>query len=248
MKKKNKAKILLLDIENSPLISYTWGIWEQDVIDVKEEWYILSCAYKWLGEKQTKVLSLPQFKNWKKDKKDDEGLVEVVWKLLDEADVVIAHNGNSFDIKKIYSRFLQHGMKPPTPFKQIDTLLIARKYFKFDSNKLDRLGQYLEIGRKIKHEGFPLWLGCMSGDKKSWSKMIKYNKNDVILLEKIYYKLLPYITNHPNVNLTLETVHNCPNCGSTNIQKKGTGINKVTTYQKMRCLGCGCWFKGVNIK
>lgn len=246
--KNKKAKILLFDIENSPLISYTWGIWEQNVIEVKEEWYVLSCAYKWLGDKNTKVLSLPQFKNWKKNKKDDSGLIEAIWELLNEADIVIAHNGNSFDVKKLYSRFLQHGMQPPKPFEKIDTLLIARKYFKFDSNKLDRLGQYLGVGRKVKHEGFPLWLGCMEGDMKSWKKMCIYNKQDVVLLEEVYYKLLPYITNHPNVNTTLQTIKNCPNCGSSKIHKKGYGVNKVSKYERLQCQNCSSWFKGNNIK
>ena len=235
--KKNKPKILFIDIENTPLISYTWGIWEQDVIEVKEEWYLLSCAYKWLDEKQTHVLSLPQFKNWKKDKKDDKGLVEAIWKLINEADIVIAHNGNSHDIKKIYSRFVQHELKPPSPFKPVDTLLIARRHFKFDSNKLDRLGQYLKVGRKQKNEGFPMWLECMRGDKKAWKKMCDYNKQDVILLEKVYLALLPYITNHPNIGIIIGERSICPNCGSKNLQSRGIKYGKRSWW----CKDCGSW-------
>jgi hypothetical protein len=238
MEKKAKSpKIVSIDIENTPLISYTWGIWEQDVIEVKEEWYLLSCGYKWLDEKGTHVLALPQFKNWKKDKKDDSALVKAIWDILNEADVVIAHNGNSHDIKKIYSRFVQHGLPPPKPFKQVDTLLIARRHFKFDSNKLDRLGQYLNVGRKLTHEGFSLWLGCMQGDMASWKKMIKYNKQDVILLEKVYKALLPYITNHPNLGIIIGERSVCPYCGSKDLQSRGVNYGKRSWF----CKDCRSW-------
>ena len=241
-----KPKILLYDIENTPLVSYTWGIWEQDVVEVKEEWYILSFAYKWLGEKTTYVRSLPDYPLYKKDPKNDRELMRTLWTLFNEADVVIGHNSNQHDDKKSNARFIQHGFMPPKPYQTVDTLKVARRYFKFDSNKLDRLGQYFNLGRKVSHEGFSLWLGCMSGDKKAWNKMRRYNKQDVILLEKIYKKMLPYITNHPNLSL-YKHILGCPNCGSGEAKKRGfalvKGGGKVTEKQRWQCKKCHSWYQ-----
>lgn len=241
-------KILFFDLENTPLITYTWGIWEQDVIEVKEEWYILCFAYKWLGEKETKVVALPDFKGYEKDKKNDEKLVNELWKLFDQAEVIIAHNGDQFDIKKANARFIQYGLQPPSHYQTIDTLKIARKHFKFDSNKLDYLGQYLKLGRKLPHTGKHLWFGCMEGDPKAWKLMMDYNKQDVILLEKVYLKLRGWATTSPNLNLVYGTINNCPGCGSDHITKAGTNRTRVALYQTYRCLNCGRRPQGERIE
>lgn len=241
-------KVLLFDIENSPLISYTWGIWEQNVVEVKEEWYILCFAYKWLGEKQTHFISLPDFESYEKNKKDDEALVKELHKLFEQAEVIIAHNGDAFDIKKANSRFIQHRLEPPSFYKTIDTLKIARRYFKFDSNKLDRLGQYLKVGRKEKNMDFSVWLGCMEGDLKVWKKMETYNKQDVVLLEKIYYKLRSWDLQSPNMNLVLGGIYSCPRCGSEHTQKRGVRHTKTCSYQSYQCMNCGGWSQGELIQ
>ena len=237
-------KILLFDIENTPLISYTWGIWEQDVIEVKEEWYILCFAYKWLGEKETHIVALPDFKEYKKDKKNDYFVVKKLHELFDQAEVIIAHNGDCFDIKKANARFIQHGFEPPAPYKTIDTLKVARRYFKFDSNKLDYLGQYLKIGRKLPHTGKHLWFGCMEGDMDSWKLMKKYNIQDVVLLEKVYYKLRGWQKTGINLNVILGGLTNCPRCNSDHMQKAGFDYPAINTYQSYRCLNCGARPRG----
>lgn len=237
----NKPKILLYDIETFANLAYVWGKYEQDVIAYKKEWYMLTFAYKWLGESTTHVLSLPDFKTWKKDKQDDVELVTALWNLFNEADVVIAHNGNSFDQKKANARFIAHKLPPPTPYKQIDTKLVAKRYFNFNSNKLDDLGNYFGLGRKINTGGFELWLGCASGDMKSWKKMCDYNKQDVVLLEKVYLKMLPWMDNHPNLALLTGEIHACPNCSSKKIVKRGVSMSRVSKYQRWQCNDCKGW-------
>ena len=135
-----KARILLYDIETSPNLAWVWGKYEQNVIEYDREWHMLCFAYKWLGDRTTHVLSLPDFKTYKRDPEDDKELVAALYALFDEADVVIAHNGDSFDQKKAHARFVYHNMTPPAPYKQIDTKKVAKRYFNFDSNKLDDLG------------------------------------------------------------------------------------------------------------
>ena len=235
----NSPKILIYDIETMANLAYVWGKYEQDVVAYEKEWYMLTFAWKWLGKKQTHVLSLPDFKTWKKDKQNDKELVHELWKLFDEADIVIAHNGNSFDQKKSNARFIAHGFAQPQPYQQIDTKLVAKRYFNFNSNKLDDLGNYLGIGRKINTGGFDLWLGCASGDMKAWNKMCRYNKQDVILLEKVYLKLRGWDTKHPNLSLFSENRNICRNCSSTNLYKHGFKRVKAGFRQQLHCIDCG---------
>lgn len=237
----NKPKILLFDIETAPNLGYVWGKYDQNVIDYKSEWYMLCFVAKWSDSKKLITSKLSDFKTFKKDKENDYGVVKALWNLLDECDILIGHNSKAFDEKKANARFVYHGLPPPSPYKTIDTLSVARKYFKFTSNKLDDLGKALGIGRKVPHEGFRLWLGCMNGDTKSWNKMIKYNKQDVLLLEKLYKKLQPWITNHPNIGLFTNQEYACPNCGSKHVIKRGYMYTKVNKFQRYVCKDCNAW-------
>jgi DNA polymerase elongation subunit (family B) len=243
---KQEPKILYFDIENTPNLSWTWGKWQQDVVAFEREWYMLSFAYKW-GDGRTQVLGLPDFKTYKKDPTNDVELVRKLWELIDEADIVIGHNIDAFDLKKANSRFLFHKLKPPSPYKTVDTLKIARKYFKLNSNKLGDLGELLGLGGKLDTGGISLWLGCMSGDTSSWRQMLRYNKKDVDLTHLVYHELKSWHQGHPNLNAYTGKEGVCPVCGSVHIQKRGLGHNKLTDYQRYQCKGCGSWWKGENI-
>lgn len=243
----NKPRILFYDIETTPLISYTWGIWEQDVIKIKQDWHVLSVAYKFKGDKKVKVLSLPMFGSYEKDRTNDKELMQNVWQLFNEADVVIGHNSDQFDNKKIMARFIKHGLPPPSPFKTVDTKKVAKRYFKFDSNKLNDLGKYLGLGEKLQTGGFDTWLGCMSGDDKAWAKMVKYNAQDVVLLEKVYDSMLPYMNNHPNFNVYQGTTHSCPNCGKDTLNRRGTAYTRTSSAQRYQCQSCRSWSLGNKI-
>ena len=234
-------RVLLFDIETMANKAFVWGKYEQDVLSFEKQSYMLTFSYKWLDEKKARVASLPDYKDYKKDKTNDKALCLDLWRLFDEADVVVGHNSESFDIKKANARFVQHGFPPPKPFKSVDTLKISRRYFKFESNKLDDLGQSLGVGRKIVHTGWDLWLGCAVRDEKSaWDKMAEYNKQDVLLLERVYLKLRPWMINHPNFNLYAETENFCPACGGK-LERRGYRFNRTTKYQQFKCLDCGSW-------
>lgn len=231
-----KPKILLLDLETSPLLSYTWETYETDVVKVVEDWYLLCFGYKWLGEKSVHVESL------KHGRKSEKELVKKLWNIFNEADIIVAHNLVNFDWKKSNAKFIEYGLTPPRPAKRIDTLKEARKYFKFTSSRLDALGELLEVGRKVKHPGFEMWEGFMAGDKKYIKLMEKYNKGDVVLLEKVYLKLRPWMK-HPNLNvLTLED--GCPNCGSLQMQNRGFSITSRGRRRRVQCQSCGAWASG----
>lgn len=238
-----KPRVLFYDIETSPNLGYSWGKWEQNIIAFKKEWELLSFAYKWKGEKKVHCLT-------RKDYPSEKALVREMWKIHNEADIVIAHNGDAFDQKKLKAKYVQHGFNPPQPAKTIDTLKIARANFAFNSNKLDDLGNILGLGRKEQTGGFQLWLDCMSGIKKAWAKMAKYNKQDVVLLERVYMKLRSWMPNHPNLNLYKEEDDRgaCPVCQSTKVQAQGIRVAVKTRKQRFQCQACGHWFTGKALK
>lgn len=242
IKKTPTPRILLFDIETTPNLSYVWGRWEQNVIENVEDWSMLSFAYKWLGDKNVRAFSLPDFNTYRSLTGDsDVFLIKELWKLFDEADIIVAHNGSQFDIKKANARFLIHGLRPPSPYKVIDTKIVAKAAFRFDSNRLDELGRQLGVGQKSDAGGFETWKGCMNGDAVAWKRMVEYNKRDVALLEKVYIRLRPWIKSFP---VTICSNGSCVHCGEDRLQKRGLGYTRISSYQRFQCNGCHAWSTG----
>lgn len=237
---KPPARVIFLDIETAPSVGWVWGKWEQNVLDFKEDGYTLSFCTKVLGEKGVLTKALPDYPNYDKDKKDDRNIIAELWEILNQADIVIAHNGDKFDLPWINARFVSLGFHPPSPYQIFDTLKVARKKFEFKSNKLDDLCRDLGIGRKIPHTGFNLWKACMDGDLKAWRQMKRYNKRDILLLEELYYRFRPWANTHPNVN---KGQQNCIRCGSDKIKQDGFRFTALRKKGKMHCLDCGGWFE-----
>jgi len=230
------VKTLLLDIETAPLTVHAWGLWDQRIglNQILDSGRTLCWAAKWLGDKKVMFDSVHY--------SEERGMVSRIHNLIDECDSVIHYNGTKFDIPTLNKAFLLHNMPPPAPYKQIDLLKTARRQFRFPSNKLDYVAQALGVGSKTRHKGHDLWVGCMNGVDADWKVMEKYNKQDVLLLEKVYNRLLPWIPNHPNVGLYNNiTEKACTNCGSVNVQKRGLSHSKVSTYQRYQCSDCGGW-------
>jgi hypothetical protein len=235
----DEVKILIWDIETAPSLGYVWGKWEQNVLAFEQEWYILTVAWKWLGEKTTHVLGLDDFDLYKKEPENDRELARLAWELFNEADIVVAHNGVAFDTKKAQARMILHGFDPPTSFKEVDTLQLARKSFAFTSNRLGDLCQQLGIGGKAETGGFETWLGCLRGDPKAWSRMKRYNRRDVAILEQLYLKLRPWSRSHPNLATISGRADACPKCGASDgFDSKGWAYTQVSKRQKLRCKAC----------
>jgi DNA polymerase elongation subunit (family B) len=240
-------RVCLFDIETAPSLGYFWGkLWETNIIGVESPWYMLCFSYKWLGKSKIYTHSLREYPGYNRDRENDKRLIKDLWKIFDEADVLIGHNGDRFDIRKTYARFIKHDMKPPAPCKTIDTLKAARRYFQFESNRLNDLGQYLGVGKKLANTGFDLWKRTMEGEDKAWEMMERYNRRDIVLLEKVYLKLRPYMANHPNLELYAEKA-GCPACQSNNVIRQGSRIAMNRRYQRFQCCDCGFWFRGAHI-
>lgn len=241
-------KVLLFDIETSPNLAFIWGKYEQDALgDFVKERQIISVAWKWLGEKQVHVLALPMLDSYKTKPEDNSQIIAKLHALMSEADILVGHNVDDFDDKMANSEFILYGLKPPPPHRTVDTLKFARHKFRFNSNKLGDLGKKLGLGVKVHTGGFSLWAGCMAGDKKSWDLMMRYNKQDVALLEKVYLKMRPWMKNHPNL-AAIERPAGCPACNSNQLERRGWIIGRTGQSPRFQCKDCGRWSKGSLVK
>lgn len=235
-----KPRILSLDLETTPLEAYAWGPkYECNLIEIIEHSRILSYSAKWLDGKHI-TKGWPDYKGYKKETLDDKAIVKDLWELVNQADIIIAQNGRDFDVKVMNARFLAHRLPPPAPYKLIDPKVEAKKYLRLPSYSLDDLCDYFNIGRKMEHEGFGLWLKCIAGDKFAWNRMKAYNKNDVIIMEKLYLILRPYMKSHPNLGMFTGKVV-CGKCGSSKIQARGLTFANTVKYHRWQCMDCGGW-------
>jgi len=236
-----KPKILVVDIETSPIEAYVWGLYDQNVSlnQIQKDWRIISWAAKWLDEKNVMQYDLS-------GGLDEADILCKLWWLFNEADIVIGQNSKQFDVKKINARFIQHGMKPPSSFQQIDTKLLAKKHFGFTSNSLEYMSDKLcKKYKKLKHKKFPgmeLWTECLKGNKKAWKAMAEYNIFDVLATEELYKKLAPWGVGI-NFNVYYGDEDARCTCGSEDFRKNGYAYSATGKFQRYYCKKCGAELK-----
>jgi hypothetical protein len=245
------AKVLIIDIETAPVEAYVWGLWKQNVgLDfIKADWTILSFSAKWLGQKN--VLYADTGGRGVGKVRDDKILLNALWKLLDEADIVVAQNGKRFDVRKINARLVENGFGPPSPYRVVDTMLVAEKYFAFTSQKLAWTSKLLASEtKKDEHKEFPgfhLWLECLADNPRAWKVMRRYNSKDIKATEEIYLVMRPWVENHPNMGVYDPSEKPlCPKCGSAHLKAwdKRVSVKQQGLYRRYRCLDCKGWARG----
>lgn len=231
-----KPRILIYDLEVSPTLAWTYGLWKTNVIKVEQNPSIMSISWRWYGEDTTHHESLASIPR-KKGTSSNLALIKLIRGLFDDADILVAHNANRFDNKVAVASFIRYGLTPPSPYKTVDTLQVARSVARFGSNSLNSLAELFGIGSKTKVAHGDLWYDCLKGSKEAWDKMRIYNNQDVDLLYKLYEILRPYIKNHTNLGDLSGERGTCPKCGSAKLEKRGIKYQKQT-YQ---CKDCGGW-------
>lgn len=233
-------RILTLDIETSAHIVNTWGLFDQNVglNQILDTTKVICFAAKWHGD--SKVLFYSDFHD------GHDEMVAQAWRLMDDADWLVTFNGRSFDVKHLHREMILAGLGPPSPHHDIDLLSAVRSRFRFASSKLDHVAQQLGLGAKKDTGGFELWKACAAGDSKAWSKMRTYCKGDVLLTERLYDVLLPWIPRHPNRALWNDAALACPKCASEDVQLRGTRATGAGVFQRFQCNACGAWSRGAK--
>lgn len=233
--KMNKPRILFFDIETTPNIVTVFSLHNNESIhpqNILKERRIISIAWKYAGKSGISSVSIdPKHTN------DDKDILELFSDIMKNVDVVVAHYGDEFDIKFINARLAFHNLPPLPNVIQIDTYKIARSKFYFNSNKLDYLAKFLGLGSKIRTD-YELWRACMDGDEKALDRMVRYNRHDVTLLEKVYNRLAPFVKPKLKMSLSKDA---CDTCGSHRVHFRGTQRSLKGQSQRLQCIKCGHW-------
>lgn len=238
----HKHRVLFYDLETSPRLAFIWGpadgwVPQQRMIhDTK----LISWAARWQGTK--KVLSDVLTPD-EAVAKDDTRIVASIADLMSEADIVVAHSVDKFDLPVINTRLAHIGLEPLPPIKTIDTLTKARKTFRLSHNNLDYLARTLGLETKDDTD-WDLWEDCYYGDPKALKRMVKYNRQDVRVLEQVYDRLFPYFKGLPRmVDAGSVDEPICPSCGGEDLQRRGFYRTNASTFRKFQCQNptCGRW-------
>lgn len=242
-------KLLSLDIESRPALVWTFDLKVRGGYinpgNIKEPVRMLCFAAQWEGEEEIQF-----FSEWEHGL---DGMASAIWKLLDQADVVMGYNSRRFDIPAINTELLLAGLKPPSPFQQIDLYQVMRR-FALMAKSLKYTSQMLGTSRKLEHEGLDLWLKVMSGDEDARRRMREYNCADVAANFSLYERIKPWIPNHPNTALMAGNEFACPTCGSETLRTRGIAYTTVSAYRRYQCLSCGKWVRdayrlsGTNVR
>lgn len=231
-----QPRILFLDIETKPAIVASFGIRDQHLShkQILKNGGTICVGVRWAGEKRVRVLS-----EWEHGY---SAMIAEVHSLLTEADAVATYNGAAFDVPKLMGNFLLEGLPPPPPLTQIDIYKGVRR-LGFICNKLDYIAPLLGLGGKVKHEGLDMWLAVMDGCPKAQRKMAKYCAGDVRLLEDVYNRVAPYLTNHPHMGRG-----DCGKCGSSHAQLRGYHKTASFWTERLQCQQCSKWRLGKRKK
>jgi uncharacterized protein YprB with RNaseH-like and TPR domain len=218
--------------------------WDLECTSLKASFgYLLCFGYKVLGEDETHVISIADFKKHKKDPTNDHLVVKAAAKVLSDADMWITWNGKRFDVPFITTRLLFHGEKPLPRVPHLDGLQISRKHLRMHSNRLDAVSVFFNLQRKTPLNG-PEWIRAAAGHKPSIEYIIEHCRQDVVVLEEVYNILRPLAALHPNVAQMAGKTFACPVCGSKKVQKRGLHRNRVCARQRYQCTKCGAWSSG----
>jgi hypothetical protein len=240
-----QPRILFWDIETSLQLAAIFQLAHNDWIDPSSlvtERYVICASWKWAGLDEVHSVSvLDDPKRYKRSPHDDYHVIKTLNKVLSQADIIVGHNGDNFDKKYVDTRILVHGFDPLPPINSVDTYKLAKSKFYLNSNKLDYIGGLLKAGKKLPTTP-KLWMRVLNGDSEAVKEMVTYNQEDVLLLERVYYKLEPYVTTQLSWEFFGEE-GGCPRCGGHNIQARGVHRAITKTYQRWQCQDCRGWFR-----
>lgn len=239
----NSPRVLVLDIETAPATAYVWRLFDENISldQLIAPSRIICWGAKWIGHKEFIYADERQGRGW---------MLGKIHTMLSDADAVVTYNGDRFDLPKLYGEFIAAGLPPLPQCTSIDVIKTVRK-MGVQSNKLAFIGPHLKIGKKMQAGGFLLWRAVLEGSKVAWNKMRRYNRQDVLLLERLYKTLRPHMRNHPYMGAggagkatSTKARTECPGCQSFRSQRRGTRRTKAYLIERIQCLGCGGWYDG----
>jgi hypothetical protein len=242
-KQKEGPKILVFDTETAAATALTFGRFKvnlsQDNILDNGGWILCAC-WRWLGSNVTESIHLTPEEVLNKD---DSRIVAKLFELYEQADAVLAHNSQGFDHKVVQTRAIYNGFSPLPQVKVLDTLQLVKKYLKLPSNRLDAIGEFFGLGRKVSTGGIRLWREVQEGDEEAMEKMVEYCLQDVDLLYEVYLRTRQLGRAGSDFNAALyfdDDLVRCRVCGSSDVEVTGRRIQtSLNVFDEVRCNECG---------
>lgn len=230
------GRVLVWDIETWPATAQVWGLKQHGYISpsmIVDHGGLMGVAAKWADSPEIMWRA-----EWHEGGR--RAVVEWLWELLNQADVSVTYNGVGFDMKHVNREFILHGLPRPVPARQVDLLRVARKRFRFLSNKLDYVASQLGLGHKTQHAGIELWQKCAQGDVEAQALMGRYAKQDVRLTYNLYKRLYAWLDGSANMGLWTGAEVACSSCGGTDlVREAGKWVATAQTqYAVYRCADC----------
>jgi DNA polymerase elongation subunit (family B) len=248
-----QLKALVLDIETSPIRAWVWGTRDQQISipQIDRDSFVMAWSAKWVKDPASKIIYRDQ--RHARNIANDKPILQPLRELLDEAEIVITQNGQSFDGPRINARFMLQGIKPPSPYRHFDTYRLVRRVAQFTSNKLEYLTEHLNTKyKKLSHKkypGFSLWTECMKGNMDAWHEMEKYNKHDVLSTTELFVNLRAWAPEYmPRIFVISDPSRECATCGKTKLQARGYAVTKTARFHRYQCTACGSWQRGEKVK
>ena len=196
--------------------------------------FVIIFGYKWGHERAARVISIDRT-NLRKF--NDKILLQKASRVFTKADLVVAHYGSVFDRRFIQGRLLINGLPPIPATKMRDTCMVARSVANFSSNRLKHLAKILSLRHQKLDNNWPTaWLLAMQGNMKAIHGLAKYCKGDVLALEELYNRLLPFDNAHPRVY----NDDKCRVCGGT-VRHRGITFVGERKYRRFQCTQCNKW-------
>lgn len=244
----SSPRLIVFDLETGPDMREALEVWPQLSNyygqTLKGQVQTLLCfGWKVFGSDSVEVKCAWEFPGWANDVNDDRELVAYAREVLSSADAIITQNGRNFDYPVLQTRLLKLGMETLDPkILHIDTKTASRGKLSFISNSLNNMGRFLLDEMKLEHSGWQLWVKTLRRDAEAAELMQKYCAQDVLLLEKLYRKLRPYLSQIPNHNLFSPLKEkSCPACGSSRLKSEGKRHTKTRSYRRYICQDCRTW-------
>ena len=241
-KRRYEPRILFLDIETAPIEARIWSRFDLSVgiNQITRDWFILSYAAKFRGEDTIYYLD----QRYSPIIEDESMILVGIHDLMSKADIIVAHNGKKFDFKRLRTRFAKFKMAPIGIKRYMDTMVMAKKEFHLTSYALEFVAKFFGIEGKFKSRKFvgqELWNACLAKVSEAWEEMELYNKQDVVVLEKVFEALLPY---DRSLNLTPYLEENTCTCGSTEFKRHDYYVAQVSKIIIFKCVACQKEYKG----
>ena len=235
-KDRGKPRILTLDIENSPHLVYTYDLYGANITPDKiiEPARLLCWAGKWFDRRE--VVFASEYHDGVED------MLDPLWDMLDQADIVVTYNGVRHDIPIIMRTFIENGYPPPSPWIDIDLYQVSKRRYKWASNRLGYVTEALGLPTKLETGVAQLWKKVLYDDDKAWTKFRAYNKQDVIVTELLYRAYRPWMKT-PHAGLWSGDLSTCPACGSSQLAPAGIVYTKTAAWLKSNCQNCRAWCK-----